>query len=84
MLRLLKNHNTKLMMFGFAILAAGWASHFVKAGQATEALSGRAKAEMATVYAASPYIEAHTHFDEKNPAGLSTRRSKACNTRTPL
>ncbi len=68
MLRLLKNHNAKLMMFGFAILAAGLASHFVKAGQATEALSSRAKAEMATVYAASPYIEAHTHFDEKNPA----------------
>ena len=68
MLRLLKNHNGKAVMFGFVILAAGLASHLMKAGQATEALSSRAKAEMATVYAASPYIEAHTHFDEKNPA----------------
>jgi hypothetical protein len=68
MLRLLKNHKAKVTMFGFVILAAGLASHFVKAGQATDALSGSAKAEMATIHAASPYIEAHTHFDEKNPA----------------
>ena len=38
MLRILKNYNGKAVMFGFVILAAGLASHFVKAGQATEAL----------------------------------------------
>ena len=68
MLRVLKNHKAKALMCGLAILAAGLASHLVKAGQATEALSGRAKAELAMVRATSPYIEAHTHFDEKNPA----------------
>jgi hypothetical protein len=68
MLRLPKKHNWKAVIFGFVILAACLASHLTKAGQATEALSSRAKAEMATIHAASPYIEAHTHFDEKNPA----------------
>jgi predicted TIM-barrel fold metal-dependent hydrolase len=62
MARLPRNHATKLLMFGCLILAGGLASHVSLARQAEAPSSEKA------VPAVSPYIEAHTHFDEKNPA----------------
>ena len=68
MLDILKNHSGKVSMLGLAIFAAGLASHAVMARQATAAWTSRTTSELATIRAVTPYIEAHTHFDEKNPA----------------
>jgi predicted TIM-barrel fold metal-dependent hydrolase len=63
MSRFVKTHAAKLVILGCLIMAAALGSRVLLARQAKVE-----SAEVKAVPAVSPYIEAHTHFDEKNPA----------------
>src|SRR4029077_14115587 len=65
MSRLVKNHAAKLVILWCLIMAAALGSHLLLARQAPAKTTVPADKVIAAV---SPYIEVHTHFDEKNPA----------------
>lgn len=65
MSRLVKNHAAKLGILGCLAMGAALGSHLLLARQAPAKTAAPTDKAIAAV---SPYIEAHTHFDEKNPA----------------
>jgi predicted TIM-barrel fold metal-dependent hydrolase len=64
MSRFVKNHAAKLLI-GYLTLVAALASHLLLAQQVPAKTAPPADKAIPAI---SPYIEAHTHFDEKNPA----------------